>query len=246
MGARLCGLWAGVVAAVLGTASLAEAGCRQALALGLDVSASVDAHEYTLQREGLANALLSPPVVDAFETMPEIPVALMVYEWSGFRSQSVVQPWVKVRSRADLVAVATQLRDRHDGRSDNATALGGAALFAARAFDSGPECWRQTLDLSGDGKNNDGPTPLMMASDPRLDGITINGLVIGADPGALAEQKNAHIGELVAYFQKHVIRGAGAFTEVALGFEGFEDAMRRKLLREIRVPMFSALHYGAR
>lgn len=246
MRAGLRTLWAGVVAAGLGMASLAEAGCRQALALGMDVSASVDAREYALQREGLANALLSPPVVDAFETMPEIPVALMIYEWSGFRSQSVLQPWITIRSRADLLAVAARLRDNSDGRSDNATALGGAALFAARAFDRGPDCWRRTLDLSGDGKNNDGPTPLMLAEDPRLDGMTINGLVIGADPGARAEQKNAHIGELVAYFQKHVIRGAGAFTEVALGFEGFEDAMRRKLLREIRVPMFSALHYGAR
>ncbi|WP_424964942.1 DUF1194 domain-containing protein [Dinoroseobacter sp. S375] len=246
MGTGLRGLWAGVLAAGLGLASLAEAGCRQALALGLDVSASVDAREDALQREGLAKALLSPPVVDAFETMPDIPVALMIYEWSGYRSQSVLQPWITVRSRADLVAVATQLRAAPVGRSGNSTALGGAALFAAKAFERGPDCWRRTLDLSGDGKNNDGPTPQMLADDPRLDGITINGLVIGADPGARGAQKNAHIGELVAYFQQNVIRGAGAFTEVALGFEGFEEAMRRKLLREIRVPMFSALYHGAR
>ena len=40
--------------------------------------------------------------------------------------------------------------------------------------------------------------------------------------------------KLVAYFQSEVIRGADAFTEVALGFQEFEQAMIRKLLKELQ------------
>ena len=38
-------------------ATPAQAACRQALALGLDISGSVGAREYVMQREGLAAAL---------------------------------------------------------------------------------------------------------------------------------------------------------------------------------------------
>ncbi|ABV92511.1 protein of unknown function DUF1194 [Dinoroseobacter shibae DFL 12 = DSM 16493] len=224
----------------------AETPCRQALALGMDVSASVDAAEYRLQRDGLAHALLDPAVVAAFTALPDAPVTLMIFEWSGYRSQTVLLPWTPIRSRDDLRAAASVLAGPSGPRNENATAIGGAALFAARAFGQVGDCWRKTLDLSGDGKNNDGPTPGMLAQDPRLDGITINGLVIGAGSGTDATRRNAHIGEMVAYFQRHVIRGPGAFTEVALGFEGFEMAMRRKLLREIRVLQFSELASGPR
>lgn len=224
----------------------AESACRQALALGLDVSSSVDAEEHRLQRDGLARALTDPAVVAAFETMPDIPVTLMVFEWSGYRSQTVLVPWTAIRSLDDLRAIADLLRGPAAPRNQNSTALGGAVLFAARAFEDVPTCWRKTLDLSGDGKNNDGPTPDLLASDPRLSGITINGLVIGADPAGPATRRNAHVGEMVAYFHRHVIRGPGAFTEVALGFEDFAEAMRRKLLREIRVLQFSEFARGPR
>lgn len=237
VGALIAGLALGAVGAVFP----AHADCRQALALGLDVSASVDAQEYRLQREGLARALLSPQVMAAFTAVPDIPVALMIFEWSGYRSQSVLVPWTTLRGPAQIEAVADRLLDGDDGRKNDSTALGGAALFAGRAFREVAHCWTRTLDLSGDGKNNDGPTPAMLSDDPALDGVTINGLVIGTDPQRDTDQQRAHIGELVAYFQRHVIRGPGAFTEVALGFEGFEQAMRRKLLREIEVPRFSAL-----
>ena len=52
---------------LLGLASPAMAeGCRLALVLALDVSASVDGNEDRLQREGLARAPVSPEVVQAF------------------------------------------------------------------------------------------------------------------------------------------------------------------------------------
>nr|WP_317056142.1 DUF1194 domain-containing protein [Roseovarius sp. W115]MDV2929739.1 DUF1194 domain-containing protein [Roseovarius sp. W115] len=44
--------------------------CAHALVLGLDVSLSVDAQDFALQRQGLANALLDPAVSDAMLHMP--------------------------------------------------------------------------------------------------------------------------------------------------------------------------------
>ncbi|MGR3364390.1 MAG: DUF1194 domain-containing protein, partial [Maritimibacter harenae] len=46
-------------------ATAQEADCRQALVLALDVSGSVDAGEYRLQMDGLAQALTAPEVAAA-------------------------------------------------------------------------------------------------------------------------------------------------------------------------------------
>ncbi|MFC6686684.1 DUF1194 domain-containing protein [Jhaorihella thermophila] len=61
----------------------AAAACRHALALGLDVSGSVDGREYRLQLDGLAAALRDPRVKQALLAMPAAPVRIAVFEWSG-------------------------------------------------------------------------------------------------------------------------------------------------------------------
>ena len=42
------------------------------------------------------------------------------------------------------------------------------------------DCARRTLDVSGDGTNNDGVSPEMARRDFPLEGVTVNGLVVGA------------------------------------------------------------------
>ena len=61
---------------VLAFPGLAQSSCRQALALGLDVSGSVDTFEYRLQIDGLAGALLRPEVQQAFLTFPAAPATV--------------------------------------------------------------------------------------------------------------------------------------------------------------------------
>ncbi|NNE51708.1 MAG: DUF1194 domain-containing protein, partial [Sulfitobacter sp.] len=56
----------------------ASAACRQALALGLDVSGSVDAREYRLQLGGLAAAFDAPLVREKILSMPDAPVVVLV------------------------------------------------------------------------------------------------------------------------------------------------------------------------
>lgn len=226
--------------------AIASADCRQALVLGLDVSGSVDLREYWLQRNGLASALEDPEVVAAFLAIPDAPVSVMVFEWSGAYYQRELYPWVSVISPNDLSEIANQLRTDKNVGGKNSTAIGAAILFAGNAFERVAGCWKRTLDLSGDGKNNDGPGPETMANDPSLHNLTINGLVVIGYTGASSVLPKVDIAELVAYFQRNVIRGPGAFTEVTLGFEDFEHAMKKKLLREISVPAFSHLATGSK
>jgi hypothetical protein len=214
--------------AALGLALLAaapgQAACRLALSLGLDVSSSVDAREYRLQTAGLAAALTAPEVAAAFLAAPGQPVMLHIFEWSGWQQQLVRQDWVTIAGEGDLVEVAAQLRRQGRSFEQFPTALGFALLFGGQALAERTDCARRTLDVSGDGTNNDGVSPEMARRDFPLEGITVNGLVIGATVVTLAR-----------YYRQFVIQGPGAFVEEAGDYEDFERAMKRKLLRELGV-----------
>ncbi|MFY0660808.1 MAG: DUF1194 domain-containing protein [Shimia sp.] len=210
--------------------SVAQASCRQALALGLDVSGSVNETEYSMQLNGLASALENPNVVNALLQPGAAPVYISVYEWSGPVHQNLIAPWLPITSQAALSNLITTLRHHARPKMDVSTGLGPAMLFGAELLHAQPDCWRRTLDISGDGIANTGPLPRDISLP---DQITVNALVIG--PGStrpLGESQEETTG-LVAYFEARVIWGADAFVEVAHGFADYEAAMTRKLLREL-------------
>lgn len=208
---------------------MAQEQCRLALQLGLDVSASVDASEYQLQLSGLASALLDPAVIDGFLNGPG-PVALSIFEWSGRFQQDVLIDWTLVTSETDLTRIAERILRQSRAHQDFPTALGYALGFAATRFDSAPPCLFQTLDISGDGQNNDGFPPEAAYDHFAFDGITVNGLAIGGASRLIED-----------YYAEQVIRGPGAFIEHATDFDDFAEAMRRKLERELRVFILGAL-----
>ncbi len=212
----------------------AEAACRQALALGLDVSGSVDAAEYRLQTDGLAAALTHPEVVEAVLAIPDAPVRLMVFEWSGPAAQRVVVPWTDLSGPGDLAAVAARLRGTARADMDPSTAIGSAKAFGTAQLALQGACWRRVLDLSGDGTSNTGPRP----QDVTAAGFTVNGLVI-AEPETGSRQVTG-LAELSAYYRAWVIEGPEAFVETANGFAAFEAAMVRKLKREMQVMVLGA------
>ena len=49
---------------------------------------------------------------------------------------------------------------------------------------------------------------------------------------------------LIAFYRGEVLHGPGAFLIVANGFDDYEDAMRRKLERELAPPSIGALESG--
>ncbi len=207
--------------------------CRQALALGLDVSGSVDAVEYRLQLDGLADALQDPGVAEHVLAMPQTPVYLAVFEWSASSYQQVIIGWTALTSRAELADVAARLRSRHRAPAPEVTGLGGAMTFGAALLSRAPACAQATLDISGDGKNNDWPEPRHVRRGGQMTGVTVNALVIGQDQmrGDTVRQEN--VADLSTYFRENVITGPAAFVETALGYADYATAMRRKLLREL-------------
>ncbi len=213
------------IAALLAAAAIAAAtpatACRLALAFALDVSASVDPQEYRLQLDGLGGALLDPAVRAAI-LRPGGGVALAAYEWSGARQQVMIAPWTMVTDLAALEGFARAVTGHQRAYGEFPTAVGYALGYGAVLLRDAPACARRTLDVSGDGVTNDGfgPDSAYRAFD--FDGITVNGLVIGA--GNL---------ELMSFYQFQVARGPEAFVEVAADYADYARAMRRKLLREI-------------
>lgn len=214
-------------------AEAAGAVCRQALLLALDVSGSVDSVEYRLQTEGLAHALNRPAVRAALLDAPETPVALAIFEWSSAAHQREIMDWAELRTAADLDAVVTRLVTWPRVPAPETTGLGAALQAADATFARAPRCWRRTLDISGDGKNNDWPLPEDVFAAGALADVTINALVIGSDGPGDEDRRAVQIGELSAYFHAEIIRGPDAFVETALGYDDYARAMERKLLREL-------------
>lgn len=235
MRVALCLLLAGPLAAA---PALAE--CRQGLVLALDVSASVNMTEYRLQAEGTAAALLSPAVREILLEPSAPPVALAVFLWSGNGEQTLVLPWRRIDGPEALAAVAGTIAATPRPPDDGQTAIGSAMLFAAGLFAIAPECPVLTLDISGDGENNAGPAPEVVRESPALAGVTINGLAVKGDLPIDHGYMVTHGGALSAYFDAHVIHGPGAFVERAWDYRDFEEAMTRKLIRELAPPMIGA------
>lgn len=227
-------------------ASSASSSCRLSLSMGLDVSGSVDSSEYVLQMTGLANALRSEEVRQLLLLDPLNPVYIHVFEWSGRFYQSTLVDWTGIDSSERLDQVTDRLLLLSGKRSlaPLSTGIGQAMAFAKSAFDSGPGCPRRILDISGDGKNNDGPRPREIHDRIGFGDITVNALVIGPDAVLLHDHHLQQIGELVTYFKSEVIHGPGSFVEAAVGYKDYEQAMIRKLIRELSFGLVSSAPRG--
>lgn len=227
----------GLVATLLAAATIALASgpasaCSLALVVAMDGSASVDPGEHDLQRGGLASALSDPEVVAAIELVGGI--WFSSFEWSGRNQQAIQLGWQFITDQAGADAAAAQLAATPRAFIEFPTALGYALGFAAVHLKTAPQrCARQVIDMAGDGVNNDGFGPDSAYKAFDFEGVTVNGLVIAsaaADP--------------LDYYRTQVIRGPGAFVEVANGFADYAVAMKRKLIREITSGNYSALPAG--
>lgn len=215
------------VSMLLAAAATAE-GCRQALALGLDVSLSVDPGEFRLQRQGLATALSDAQVITALTGAPGAQVDLAVFEWSGAYDQRILIEWTTVTDQDTVARIAADLVERPQLGRTGRTAIGSAMTFGKELLLQRAHCDVLTLDISGDGMNNNGTEPGPVRKSLAAAGIQVNALLI-ASPDNTALGSNA----LTLYYENHVIVGPNAFTETIFGFDDYADGMRRKLLREL-------------
>jgi hypothetical protein len=194
------------------------------LALLVDVSASVSDEEFRLQANGLAAALLSVPVLEAIRASARNGVAISVIQWANAANQRVSEDWTLIRGEDDArwlaARIASMPRLIHGGH----TALSNALAFATEKLEENRfDGLRRVIDLSGDGRNNDG-LPLRKVRREVIErDITINGLAILNELPLLDD-----------YFRDHLIGGNGAFVIVAQDYDDFARAMIEKLDREIR------------
>lgn len=217
-----------VLLALTLSAPAARSECRLALVLALDVSRSVDAEDFAIQTGGLVTALQAPEVQTAFFA-PAGDVALAIFQWSGDSHQEILVDWVLIRRPEDLRPVVAALQALRPPELRLPTAIGQALAFGRDLLDRAPACRRRVIDVSGDGRNNNGPTPERVYAGTDWSGITVNGLAIGA-----------HEMSIERYYTEVIIRGPGAFVEMAVRQTDFPEAIRRKLQREL-TEAFAAL-----
>ena len=197
------------------------------LVLAVDGSGSVDEREYALQTAGIAAAFREPEVLEAIAEGFHGRIGVSLVTWAESAGDKDFSPW-HVVSDLESAERFARLVESFPRRVIGGTGIGRALFFSMRRIErSGLTSPRRVIDLSGDGAESTSRYFRVETSQSRAraraDGITINGLAILTDEP-----------DLEAYYRAEVISGPGAFTMAVADYEDFAEAMKRKLIREIR------------
>ncbi len=199
------------------------------LVLAVDVSRSVDQEEQELQFKGYAAAFRDPKLIGGIAGGPLGQIAVTLFTWSDWHIQEHLVPWMLIDGAAGAHRVADAI-DAAPRRTWLYTSISGAMDYAAGLFGRGYEGTRKVVDISGDGVNNSGRPVAEARADALARGIVLNGLaVLDRTP----QPWSAGLPPLDDYYRTEVIGGPGAFLMVAEGFDAFETAVKRKIIREI-------------
>jgi Protein of unknown function (DUF1194) len=204
------------------------------LVLAADVSRSIDATKFQLQRDGYAAAMSDPRVLETIRAGRNGRIALNFVEWSGVGAQRVVIDWTAIGDAASAKDFGDRLVEAPRSFADR-TSISSAIEFAmaqlARAPFSAP---RQAIDISGDGTNNAGPDLPPMRDEAVAKGITVNGLaILSESPLAWNPEHTNPPGGLDNYYRDNVIGGPNAFVMVAKNFNSFGQAIIAKIIAEV-------------
>lgn len=194
-----------------------------ALVLAADCSGSMKPEHYGLQQRGYGAAFRDPAVIKAIRSGLTGAIAVCYFQWSGFPIQNLILPWTVLDSAESIARYATLLEDTERSIYGGGTSPAGAIRFGQRQIERlGIAATRRVIDVSGDGRANNGPPPDDMRDIAVAAGITVNGLPI------------MHLEiDIDEYYARHVIGGPGAFTVPARDFASFQEAIRKKLVLEI-------------
>jgi hypothetical protein len=198
-----------------------------ALCLAMDVSASVDFDEFALMAGGTAAALRDPAVVEAATSGPRRAAALCLVLWSGVGAQDVALGWTRLDGPDSAAAIAEAIENTPRLPAAGATALGeGMAAGLALLGRFPGDARRLVMDVSGDGRHNQGRAPGLVRDLAVAAGITVNALAI------LNEEP-----DLLGHYAAEVIGGAGSFAMSCADYIDFHGAILRKFRREFSPPL---------
>jgi hypothetical protein len=204
------------------------------LVLSSDVSRSIDAQKFKLQRDGYASAIVNPRVIEAIRAGSLGKIGVSFVEWSGVGAQRIVIDWTVIRDEATAKDFSAQIIEAPRAFADRTSISGGIdfamAQLARAPFQSG----RRAIDVSGDGTNNSGRDVSDARDEAVAKGVTVNGLVILSEhPMSWNADHTNPPGGLDSYYRNNVIGGPGAFVMVAENFNSFGQAILNKLIAEI-------------
>jgi hypothetical protein len=193
------------------------------LVLAVDASSSVSVDEFELQIRGLAEAFRDPRVVQAIRASGDLGVAVALMQWSDDRKQFLAIDWTLVRDQEGALAFSQALLDTPRFLVGGGTAIGAALEYAIAQLElNGFVGRRKVIDVSGDGRANQGVHPVHLRDAAVALGITINGLaILNEDP------------TVDSYYFANVIGGTGAFVMTANDYEAYALAILTKLIKEI-------------
>ena len=201
------------------------------LAMGSDVSFSVDRAEAKLQRGGYVRAFRHPAILQAIERGRLGRIAVMYFEWGGYQDIHLAVEWTIIKDKKSIEDFARRL-ETVPGLTSERTSISSAIEFAVAQTETNHfTSARKVIDLSGDGPNNIGH-PIVPIRDAAIaQGFTINGLpIINGRPTIAGFPQ---LPNLDLYFRDCVIGGPRAFHVVANDFKDFGRAIIRKLILEI-------------
>ncbi len=204
------------------------------LVLASDVSRSVDAAKFKLQRDGYVAAISNPRVIEAIQSGPHGRIAICFVEWSGVGAQKVVIDWTLIDGAKAAQDFASQLDEAQRSFADR-TSISGGIDFAMTQLERAPyQATRRTVDVSGDGTNNSGRDVTAARDEALAQGVTINGLVILSEqPLSWNADHTNPPGGLDAYYRNNVTGGPNSFVMVAENFDSFGQAILNKLVAEV-------------
>jgi len=197
------------------------------LVLAVDVSSSVDEEEYQLQIRGVGAAFRHPDVIAAIESTGGNGIAVAMIQWSDDEEQVLVRGWHIIRDAADASEYARIIRRLPRMIAGGQTSIAGALTFSINAMNNNNiDSSRKVIDISGDGRSNNGVHPMKIRDIAIEQNITVNGLVIINEEPFLD-----------GYFERGVIGGRGGFIMVAEDYRDYAAMILQKLLREIGMPV---------
>ncbi|MFH5926930.1 DUF1194 domain-containing protein [Roseomonas xinghualingensis] len=193
------------------------------LVLAVDASGSIDPDEFSLQREGCAEALTHPAVLSAIGAGSRAAIGVAMVEWGAPGGAETVVGWHHVSGPASANELARAvITAPRSFQSWNA--IGDAVDHAAALIATAPWPAREkVIDISGDAPDMRSIRPIEAARRAAAaQGIIVNALAIeGGRPG------------LTRTYEETVIAGHGAFVMTADSRADFARAVRAKLIREI-------------
>jgi len=197
------------------------------LLLLVDVSGSIDATEYALQKGGYISAFDNTAIHNAIADL-DFGVAVAYAEWSGAAQQALLVDWMFLDATtaaadsgdfADDIAATSRAFTGASNRTAPGSAINWAAPTGDDLFDNEFE-GSNVIDISGDGTQNDGVNTFAAATAANLAGIQINGLPTGSE-------------SLQNWYLNNIVTPGGGFLVAANSFEDFESAILEKLQKEI-------------